>query len=127
VGKMEDLAALYHSIKDGEGRLKAIKVNLDALDREIESLLALKNVLVSNIQVLKLKGVVPMASEFKKAKEDLIKTKFRLVFCNSNRDGYRRAYLEGEMFHKQTQEKYAELLKTGINNVLRVKFGRKNG
>lgn len=125
MGRTEDLARIDRSLKDGEIRLRTVKTNLDALDREISILNTLESELVENVKCLKTKQIIAKAAEYKKAKEDLAKTRARLIGLKNDREHFRKAHAEVEFVMNKAREELEKIQKNGDNNVLHGKFGRK--
>jgi chromosome segregation ATPase len=125
VSKSEDLSKLEHIIKDMENRLKSFNSNVDTIQKEIDFLLNLERQLESNITMLKGIKIVALASEYKKAREDLKKTKNRLTQLKSDRMINERAFKELKAMLEKNKESYEKLHKQSENNVLQGKFGRK--
>ncbi len=125
MSKSEDLSKLEHIIKDMENRLKSFNSNVDTIQKEIDFLLNLERQLESNITMLKGIKIVALASEYKKAREDLKKTKNRLTQLKSDRMINERAFKELKAMLEKNKESYEKLHKQSENNVLQGKFGRK--
>jgi chromosome segregation ATPase len=124
VGKQADLEKLDRTIKDGEIRLRTVKTNIDSLSREIATLDELEIQLNLNLQCLKEKKIIAIATEYKKAKEDLAKTKTRRIALSNDREHFKKAVAEVEIVMKKAKEELDEMNKEG-NNVLYVEFGGK--
>lgn len=124
MGKQADLEKLDRTIKDGEIRLRTVKTNIDSLSREIAILDELEIQLTLNLQCLKEKKIVALASEYKKAKEDMAKTKARRIGLSNDRENFKKAVDNVEIVMKKAKEELEELNKEG-DNVLHVEFGRK--
>lgn len=124
MGKQADLEKLDRTIKDGEIRLRTVKTNIDSLSREIATLDELEIQLNLNLQCLKEKKIIAIATEYKKAKEDLAKTKTRRIALSNDREHFKKAVAEVEIVMKKAKEELDEMNKEG-NNVLYVEFGGK--
>jgi len=127
MGKTEDLAKLGVAAKDIEQRMTSIKANMDTIKKELDFLTTVEEQLDSNVKYLKKVKIVALASEYKKAREDLKKTKTRLGQIKGDLGNNERAYKELEAMLKKNKEVYDKLSKTSDNNVLQGKFGRRNG
>ena len=79
----------------------------------------------TNITFLKKNKIIALASEFKKAKEDLKKTKIRLTQLKSDKMINEKAHKELSYMLEKNKEAYDKLAQTSENNVLQGKFGRK--
>jgi chromosome segregation ATPase len=125
MGKQDELKKLDLAIKDTENRLKSFDHNISTLQKEIEFLLNLEMQLSENIAYLKKIKIITLATEFKKAKEDLKKTKVRLVQLKSDRTINEKSHKELIAFLEKSKGAYDKLAQTSENNVLQGKFGRK--
>lgn len=127
MGKLVELEKLDKAIKDGEIRFKTVKTNIESLDKEITILETLEDQLNQNVNCLKQKNIIAIATEFKKAKEDLIKTRIRMSALKNDRELLRKACKDVESLLNKTKKDLEKLQKSGDNNVLKGNFGRKNG
>lgn len=126
MSKQLDLEKLDQSIKEGEARLKNVQNNLEVLDKEIGSLSEVEAKLEENIKCLKKKNIVAMAAEFKKAKEDLAKTKARLSALKNDKDRFEKASEEVHKSMKKVKLDIEKLKNSSDNNVLQGKFRKKD-
>lgn len=126
MGKQEELEKLDRTLKDGEIRLRTVKVNIDSLTKEIDTLAELEKQLEQNLKCLKKRNIIAIATEFKKAKEDLVKTRVRAIALKNDREQFKKSSDEVEWVMKKAREELEKLQKLGDNNVLRGKFGRKD-
>jgi len=124
VSKKIELEQLDRTIKDGDIRLKTIGTNIEILTREIDALFDLESQLIDNIKFLKQSNIIAMAAEFKKIKEDLARTVVRLVSLKNDRESFRKSIRNIEDVIKKSKESI-ENLKSGENNVVCGKFGKK--
>lgn len=123
--KQEELVKISQNIKDCENRLKTFSSNVDTIQKEIEFLLKLESQLESNIAYLKKVKIVTLAEEYKKAREDLKKTKIKLTQLKSDKAINEKAHKELGYMLQKNKEAYDKLSKQSENNVLQGKFGRK--
>lgn len=126
MSKQVELEKLDRAIKDGQIRLHTVKNNIDLLDREIQTLGELEVQLEENIKCLKQQNIVAMATEYKKAKEDLKKTRQRLILARNEREDFRKAMDNVNKVIKDSHDAIEALKKSGENNVLHGKFGKKD-
>jgi chromosome segregation ATPase len=124
VNRTEDLAKLDRNIKDCENRLKTFNSNVDTIQKEIDFLVQIETQLESNISYLKKIKIVTLAQEYKKAKEDLKKTKIRLTQLKSDKTINEKAHKELNYLLQKNKEAYDKLAEQN-NNILQGKFGRK--
>lgn len=125
MGKLEELEKLDRTLKEGELKLRSIKVNIDSLTKEIDTFADLEAQLDQNVKCLKKKNIIAIAAEYKKAKEELAKTKAKAIGLRNDREQFKKACAEIEWVMKKAQVDLEKLQKTGDNNVLRGKFGKK--
>lgn len=124
---VQDLDKADRAIKDLSIKLSTVKMNLDAIQREIDTVSSVETALEDNVRFLKKNKIVAMAEEYRKAKSELVKTRIRMTCLQNDRERYRKAYREVELLLEDAQKKYGEIQSIGDNNVVRGKFGRKNG
>lgn len=126
MSKAEDLKKLDQGIKDYENRLKTFSSNIETIQKEIDFLLKLESQLEENVSYLKRIKIITLATEYKKAKEDLKKTKTKLTQLKSDRMINEKAHKELNVMIQKNKEVYDKLVKqSNENNVLQGKFGRK--
>lgn len=125
MGKTEELARLDRAIKDCELRLRTFEANINTLKKEVDFLLNLENQLDANIAYLKKIKVIALAKEYKEAKEDLKKTKIRILQLKSDLAINEKAYKDIENILGKNKESYDKLGRQDQNNVVHGKFGRK--
>jgi chromosome segregation ATPase len=125
MGKQEELAKLDRAIKDCEARLKTFEANVNTIKKEISILETAENQLEENIGYLKKNKTVALAIEYKKAKEDLKKTKVRILQLKSDAAINERVYKDTQDVLNKNKEMYDKFAKQNDNNVVQGKFGRK--
>ncbi len=123
MSRQGDLEKIDRNIKDSEIRLKTFEVNIGTLKKEIDFLVQLEEQLESNISFLKKIKIVTLAEEYKKAKEDLKKTKIRITQLKSDRMINEKAHRELGLLLEKNKELYDKLAQQNENNVLQGKFG----
>ena len=124
MGKQEEMVKLDRSIKDAEVKLRTFNLNNDTIQKEIEFLLNLESQLEDNIKYLKNIKIIALAAEYKKAKEDLKKTKNRISQLKIDIAVSEKATKEIKSFIEKSKEAYDKLTKPNENNVLHGKFGK---
>ncbi len=125
--KQDEMTRIAQNIKDCENRLKTFSSNVETIQKEVDFLINLENQLQANISILKKIKIVTLATEYKKAREDLKKTKIKLTQLKSDKTINEKAHKELEYLLQKNKEAYDKLSKQGENNVLLGKFGRKRG
>jgi chromosome segregation ATPase len=126
VSKKIELEELDRAIKNGEIRLCTVNTNIGSLTKEIEVLDALESELEENLKVLKKKNIVAIATEYKKAKEDLAKTKVRLISLKNDRENFKKAANDVQKAMEKAKQDIEKMKKNGDSNVLHGTFGRKD-
>lgn len=125
MSRQTDLEKIDRNIKDAEIRLKTFDLNIGTIQKEIDFLSNVENQLQTNITFLKKHKIVTLAQEYKKAREDLKKTKIRLTQLKSDRTINEKAHKELGYMLEKNKEAYDKLAQINENNVLQGKFGRK--
>lgn len=125
--KQDELTRIAQNIKDCENRLKTFSSNVETIQKEVDFLVNLESQLQANISILKKIKIVTLATEYKKAREDLKKTKIKLAQLKSDKTINEKAHKELEYLLQKNKEAYDKLSKQGENNVISGKFGRKRG
>lgn len=121
--RQQELERLGHAIKDAEARLKVFLQTLETVNKEFSDLSRVEKALEENVVFLKTKKIVALAVEYKKCKEDLTKTKARLIKIRFDSERIGAATRECEKFLRKSKEDYANTLGSP-NNIL--KFKAKN-
>lgn len=125
--QQEHLEKLLAAINDLERRLRSIELALFKNEEEINTLVTLEDTLVDNLFELKKEHVIAMAHEYKKAKEDLKKTKTRLAFLRIDRVTYERAFKGQSGLLDHLKRLHVVTIDRMTNNVIKGNFGKKNG
>lgn len=125
VNRSEDLVKLDQVIKDAEKRIKTIQANIDALNKELNTLATFEKTLEENIRCLKKNQIIAIAQEFKKTKEELKKTRSRVIMLTNDKEHYIRSSKEVHSLIKKTKEDIQRMEKIGDSNVLPFKSRRK--
>lgn len=126
MNKQLELDRLDRMIKDSNTRACTVKNNLDVLERDIANTEDLKQKLEENLKFLKQQKIIAIAEQFKKAKDELAKTKVRLITLHNEREDYRKALNNVNQVIKDSTEAIEKIKKDGDNNVLRANFGKKD-
>lgn len=126
MNKQIELEKLDRAIKDSNIRACTVKSNVEILDRDIASMEELECTLEENLKFLKQQKVVAMADQFKKAKEDLKRTRVRLITLKNEREDFRKALNNVNQVIRDSMEAIEKIKKDGDNNVLRANFGKKD-
>jgi chromosome segregation ATPase len=126
MSKQIELERLDRAIKDSNIRACTVKSNIEVLDRDIANMEELEKTLEENLKVLKRQKVIAIAEQFKKAKEDLAKTRVRLITLKNEREDYRKALNNVNVAIAQSMEAIEKIKRDGDNNVLRANFGKKD-
>ena len=126
MSKQVELEKLDRAIRDGEIRLHTVNVNIGSLTKEIDTLDQLEIQLEENLKCLKKKNIIAIATEFKKAKEDLAKTRARLISLKNDRANFTKAAEDVQAVMKKAKEDIDKMKKNGDSNVLHATFGKKH-
>ncbi len=122
----EDLKKIDRVIKDAEIRIKTMKTSIDAIDKELISISVFRQTLEDNVKCLKTNKVIALATEYKKAKEELKRTKFRIGSLENDRKHFASVLKEAEILLRKSKEDIEKLNSVGDNNVLQFP-GKKDG
>jgi chromosome segregation ATPase len=113
-----ELEKSEHEVRDLEYRSNGIKDKVAFIDQEVV-LLSLKELaLQDNIKNLKKNSIIVLASEFKRSKDDLIKTKNLLDFKRKEREDLDKALKQTLTFLGKAKLKLDALREAAENNVL---------
>lgn len=124
MSKKVELEELDRAIRNGEIRLCTVNANIGSLTKEIEHLDTLEMQLEENVKVLKKNNIIAIATEYKKAKEDLAKTRTRLISLKNDRENFKKAADDVKKVMEKAKEDIEKLKKVD-SNVLHGTFGRK--
>lgn len=127
MGRLDECDKLDKYLKDADIKLKSILANIEKIDKEISVLGPRKNELEQNLEFHKKEGTIPIAQEYKAAKAELSKVTARLIMLNSDRKKSDQACADIELIMDKYRRELIKLMKVDDNNVLRPKFGAKNG
>lgn len=126
----EDFNKASLVLLDAESKLRVIQAQRTQLEKEIAILSFVEANLEENIRVLRRKRAIVMATEYKKAMNDLQTAKSRKAFLRIDRDNALKIESHAEKIHlkaKQDYEKAFKMLHNPPNNVIRINFGKKDG
>ena len=125
--KQIKLETADRNVKDLEIRLRTSCCALTNVETEIEGLEAAQKMVESNIQYLKKHNIVTMATEFKKAKEELAKIKTRLGLLLGDSVKIHKACESIDDALKSAKAYYNKILKESTaDNIVRLNFRKKN-
>lgn len=127
MGKTEDLAKLDRSVKDTEIRIRTVQTNIAGITKDIHNLTVLEKTLADNIVCLKKQQIVALAQEFKKVRDELHRTRFKITMLINNREDLSKAEDDMKNFLIYSRKELEKLKNSIDNNVIQVNFGRKNG
>lgn len=124
---LEELEKIGNEIRVQEMRFKTLEISIEGIEKEIATLHSLESILLENIDHLKQSETIAIVNEFKKAKEDLVKTQNRLALLRIDKENQKRAIQYAEDMLEKAKKAYVKALKTPVNKVIQGKFGRKDG
>lgn len=114
--------------KDLDIRLKTINISLEVVEKEINNLTVIKEVLESNMQFLRQEHVIASSTDFKKNKEELYRTENRLMLLIGDRVKIIRALKIMQKLVDENNEEYSRLLQSAETVIISGRFGEnKNG
>lgn len=121
-----DLDRLQEKMIEIKHRLVQIRIFIEAIDREINSLIVLEGALEENLAILKKKHIIALAQEYRKAKDDLNKTRNRMAYLRIDKETHQRAFDGNDATLMNLKNTYVKELSNVGKNVIQGKFGRKN-
>lgn len=121
-----ELLALKIKIANNEKKVSDLRYCLMVIDRDMAALIHNKTRLEQSVFILKDKNTVPIISEYKKIKEQLSRLRFEITQISTEKDSMFKGLIFAQEELRQINNIYDNLLKND-NNVITVKFGRKNG
>ena len=121
----EELKNLDRIIRDADIRSRTLKASIELIDKELINIAELKNALEENVKCLKTNKVIALAAEYKKAKEDLKRVKFRVDALGKDKIHFISVLKEVEALSKQSTLSFNKIKNIGDSNVLQFK-GKKN-
>jgi len=127
VARTEDLDRLDKVIKDAESRIKTIQANIDAIGKELNVLASHEYTLEESVKNLRKRQVIAIAQEFKKIKEELSRTRQRIVMLENDRDHFLKASRDVHNLIEKTREDLQKLQKASKSNVLNFKARKPDG
>jgi hypothetical protein len=113
MSKSEDIERAEKVLKELTERLQSCNVNLTRIINDIAMFEVLKKMLVENIQVLKSEDIISVASEFKKAQDELERTKDKLLVLNLSLITHKRTIAEIQKNVIENKDKLANLTPPG--------------
>lgn len=126
MSKQVELETLDRAIKDGQIRLCTLQSNIDVLNGKINKLCEIERQIEENVACLKKNKIVAIASEFKKVKEELVKTKRMLIVARNEREDTKKAMDNVNRMINDSREAIENIKRSGENNVVHGNFGKKD-
>lgn len=123
MGTQQELDRLEATIKDAQSQAKVFVMTLDGIKADLMKFEALQCILEENIDFLKTKHIIALATEYKKAKEDLATVKTKMAKARIDRDKISDALKQTQEYLTKAREAYAITLR-GPQNILH--FRRKD-
>lgn len=125
MSKTSDLDKLNQVIEDAEKRIKTLQGSIDAINKEIATLITFEITLEQILKNLKRTQVIAIAQEFKKTKEELKKTRQKMGELSNDKEHFIKASKDVHNLIKRTKEDLEKLQKS--SNVLSFKSRRTDG
>lgn len=116
--RTEEVERSERAIKDAEIRQRTLLVQIEALDKELAALEFNEYVLQDNLDTLKQDKIIAIASEYKKAKEEVAKARAKRVQVSNERVKLGHQCDEMTKFLNKALEAHEELMYRLNNNVL---------
>ena len=108
-------------------RRDSLKIHIQRLEQDIFHMTMLTRNIEQNIAILKDANIVPVASEYKKAKIELTTIENRLFFLRIDRSNHGKMLERSEKLLEEKKQVYDALMATPHGVVIHGKFGRDNG
>lgn len=124
--KSEDISRLDRVLKDAEIRIQTALTNVEALTREIDTLLNEEKALEDNVKCLKKNRIIAIAQEFKRAKFELDKVRNRRTLLCNDRESFLKSTEDMKSFIAKTKKELDKLQATDNSNVLQFTRGNKD-
>lgn len=121
-----ELDKAEREVKDTELKLFKLKSALKDVEEEIKKLLQIETQLAENINFLKVSGAAVMADQYKKAKEDLVRTRGRLAMISIDRDRISKSLGDCDTYLVKAKNDLAKAI-LGKDNVLSFKRKKDGG
>lgn len=118
--KTPELEKAEIDLKETEHKIHKLKTTFKDVEDEISRLISAEAALVENIGYLKASGAAVMATEYRKAKEDLIRVRGRLGVIKIDKDNIARALTNGAAYLEKAKDALTKAI-IGKNNVLSFK------
>jgi small-conductance mechanosensitive channel len=123
MSRQADRERLEQAIKDAEARLRVFRGSLEGIAQELRDLRTVETLLTDNIECLKTIKITIKMTEYKKAKEDLNKTKARIAMIRMDHDKIQKAGEEIAEYLIRSRTELVDSLREP-DNIL--EFRRKN-
>jgi predicted nuclease with TOPRIM domain len=120
---LKELEKIESEVKDLEYRHSNVKDGINSIDREIILLCLKERALEDNIKNLKKRSFIVLASEYRRSKEDLLRTKTRLEMIRKDKANLENALNVTFNFLTKARAKLDELRQSEVTNVLQGSFG----
>lgn len=120
-----EIDALEHELRDLDYKLAGFKSGIAAVDKEIVLISMKELALKDNIKNLRKNSFIVLASEFKRSKEDLVRTSIHLESVKKHKGELEKGYAQVQDYQMRARVKYNDLKRDEVSNVL--PFERKNG
>lgn len=114
-------------MREASDRRAALRAHLLHLSQELFLLNQKRLFLEENIAILKNTHTVALASEYKKAKDELKRLESRLVFLQIDQDNHEKMLERTNKQYEECRDRVLRLLSDPVGKVIRGKFGKGNG
>jgi chromosome segregation ATPase len=122
-----EIGRLEEAVKLAEERLLTVNTGLLNIETNIDLLSTRAGQLSRNIQYLKKKNIIALASEYKKVKEEFDIANARLELMREERENFRTVYSHVELEMLVLKEQLVNLIENPGGTVISADFRRSNG
>lgn len=122
--KITELKELDLALQQVISRIEALKFHINNTTQDIALMIALEKNVRYNIQFMKEKYIIPIASEYKKLKDDLRSVNARLAFLRVDNNNNLINLEKAENIASDLRRKMKDMLENQNAKVITVKFGK---
>ena len=125
MNKQQELERADAELKELGTRIEGIKFHLRSLDNSMSLLRSLHIQFSQNLSTLRERGIVALASEYKKIRDDLAIVNNKLYVMSIDFRNHEVALERTEKILVESREKYVTLLRNQDGRVIKGNFGGK--
>jgi chromosome segregation ATPase len=124
---LQELEKVERELRETSERRAALRAHLLHLSQEIFSLNRTRLITEENIAILKNTRTIALASEYKRAKEDIDRIDSRLNFLKIDQNNHEKMLIRLEKTYEDLRDKVVQLMSDPVGKVIRGRFGKGNG